>query len=259
MSVDCLAILQARVSSTRLPGKVLMPILGRPMLLRQIERLQRCREFDRLVVATSTNASDTPLAVACRDWGVDCHRGNLDDVLDRFVDAARRYQPKTVVRLTGDCPLADPEVIDGAIKHFRQGGYDYVSNVTPPTFPDGLDVEVMRYSCLEAAHREAGLPSEREHVTPFIRANGSRFRIGCYDNDRDLSHLRWTVDEAADFRFVNAVYEALYPGNPAFTTADILALLDSREGLASLNSGIERNEGLIKSLRKDAVLKDAPQ
>lgn len=252
MKTGCLAILQARVSSTRLPGKVLKPILGEPMLLRQIERLRRCRGFDRLVVATSTDASDDPLAAACEGWDVACHRGSLDDVLDRFVAAARAYQPDIVVRLTGDCPLADPEVIDAVIRYFRQGDYDYASNVDPPTFPDGLDVEVMRYSCLVQAHREATLPSQREHVTPFIRAHAERFRLGCHTAATDLSHLRWSVDEPDDFAFVKAVYEALYPGKPDFTTADVLRLLAGNGHLASINSAIARNEGLKKSLLKDA-------
>lgn len=248
----CLAILQARVSSTRLPGKVLMPVVGEPMLYRQIERLRRCRGFDRLVVATSTDASDDSLASACRTWGVDCHRGSLGDVLDRFVDAARPYRPDSVVRLTGDCPLADPEVIDSVIRYFSEGGYDYASNIDPPTFPDGLDVEVMRFSCLEQAHSEAELPSEREHVTPFVRTNEGRFRIGRYVGGVDLSHLRWTVDEPQDLAFVRAVYERLFPTRPDFTTADVLALLASESGLASMNSSIDRNQGLKKSLSHDA-------
>jgi len=252
MKTDCIAILQARVSSTRLPGKVLKPILGEPMLFRQIERLRRCRGFDGLVVATSTDASDAPLAAACEGWGVACHRGSLEDVLGRFVAAASPYQPDIVVRLTGDCPLADPEVIDAVIRYFRQGDYDYASNIDPPTFPDGLDVEVMRYSCLAQAHREATLPSQREHVTPFIRANAERFRSGCYIADTDLSNLRWSVDEPDDFAFVKAVFEMLYPAKPAFTTADVLRLLAGNGHLASINSAIARNEGLKKSLLKDA-------
>lgn len=248
-----LALLQARVSSTRLPGKVLLPILGEPMLFRQVERLQRCRQIVRLVVATSIDPSDDLIAAECAPRGIDCARSSLDDVLDRFVVAARPFQPQAVVRLTGDCPLADPELIDEVIRFFRAGSYDYVSNSDPPGFPDGLDVEVIRFSCLLQAHREAVLPSHREHVTPFLRAHPDRFRLGNYASAVDRAHLRWTVDEPQDFEFVRQVYEQIYPVNPAFTSGDVLALLANQPELLRINAGIERNEGLKKSLCADAV------
>lgn len=252
MKVATLAILQARTSSSRLPGKVLMPILGKPMLFRQIERLNRCREFDQLVVATSVDPSDDPLAEACRDDGIACFRGSLDDVLGRFVKAARQYNPQVVVRLTGDCPLTDHRVIDNVIRHFLAGNYDYASNCLPPTFPDGLDVEVMRFDCLEQAFAEAVLPSHREHVTPFLRAYPERFKAGNYAADIDCSHLRWTVDEPEDLEFVRQIYERLYPGNPDFSTEDILGLLDREPELRKINAHFSRNEGTKKSLLADA-------
>ena len=221
-TIKTLAILQARVSSSRLPGKVLLPILGEPMLLRQIERLNRCSGLDKLIVATSTDPTDDSLELECEKRGVECFRGSLNDVLDRFIQAANPYDPETVVRLTGDCPLADPALIDEVIKYFYEGNYYYVSNCDPPTFPDGLDVEVMRFSSLEAAHREAVLPSDREHVTPFIRSHPERFRLGNYACDTNRSHLRWTVDEPEDFEFVRSIYEKLYPAKPDFGTDDIL-------------------------------------
>ena len=156
-----LGILQARASSRRLPGKVMKPILGRPMLERQIERLRRARRLDKLVVATSTDPSDDPIAALCRSLAVECFRGSLDDVLDRFYQAARRAAPRAVVRLTGDCPLADPAVIDQLIELHARGGYDYTSNTLTRSYPDGLDAEVTQLHCLEAAWREARLPSER--------------------------------------------------------------------------------------------------
>jgi spore coat polysaccharide biosynthesis protein SpsF (cytidylyltransferase family) len=247
-----LAILQARISSSRLPGKVLLPVLGEPMLFRQIERIRRAGRIDHLVVATSTDRSDDALVEACTARKIPCARGSLDDVLDRFVQCALPYQPDIVVRLTGDCPLADPRLIDAMLQAFAVGDYDYLSNASPPSFPDGLDVEVMRFSSLVVAYREAKLPSEREHVTPFFRAHPERFRLGNYTSEVDRSGLRWTVDEAQDMEFVRSVYELLYPAKPDFSTEDILELLESHPQLQSLNSNLERNAGFKKSLQDDA-------
>lgn len=248
-----LAILQARVSSTRLPGKVLKNILRRPMLARQIERLKRSTAIDLLLVATSDEPSDAPLENLCSEQGISYFRGNLDDVLDRFYNAAKIYAPDHVVRLTGDCPLADPGLIDSVIAYHLDGEFDYSSNALEPTFPDGLDVEIFRFSCLEAAWKEARLSSQREHVTPFIYQQPDRFRIGSYKQADNLSHLRWTVDEPADFDFVARVYEALYPVNPAFTTADVLGLLAGHKELLDMNAGYKRNEGYTTSLLKDVI------
>lgn len=248
-TVGVLAILQARVSSSRLPRKVLKPILGRPMLLHQLDRVRRARTLDALVVATSTDPADDAIAQLCATAGVDCFRGSLDDVLDRFYQAARRYTPQYVVRLTGDCPLADPELIDRVVNVCRTEALDYSG--AEPSFPDGLDVEVMQFSALEEAWKEATRPSDREHVTQFINRQRDRFRVRGVSNDVDLSHLRWTVDEPADLELVTRIYEALYPSNPAFTTKDILDLLARRPELATLNRGITRNEGLARSLAGD--------
>lgn len=246
-----LAILQARVSSTRLPGKVMKPVMGEPMLFRQIERVRRATRIDRLIVATSTDPSDDPIETMCRDKGVACYRGSLDDVLDRFYQTAKGFAPDHVVRLTGDCPLADPRLIDRLISFYLEGDYDYVSSAIEPTFPDGLDAEIFRFSCLERVWKGAALPSQREHVTLSIYQQPELFRIGSYRNEVDLSHLRWTVDEPADFDLVTEIYETLYPANPDFTTEDILELLEKRPLLATMNTCYERNEGLKKSLAED--------
>jgi spore coat polysaccharide biosynthesis protein SpsF len=248
-SPDVLAILQARVSSTRLPRKVLKPILGRPMLLHQLDRVRRARTLDALVVATSTDPGDDAIEELCATAGIACFRGSLEDVLDRFYRAALPYRPQHVVRLTGDCPLADPEVIDRVVNVCRAESLDYAG--AEPSFPDGLDVEVMRFSVLEEAWRQATRPSDREHVTQFINRQPDRFRIRGVANDVDLSHLRWTVDEPEDFELVTRIYEALYPANPAFTTRNILDLLARQPALATLNQGIVRNAGLAKSLEAD--------
>ncbi len=254
--MQVLAVLQARVSSSRLPGKVLLPILGQPMLARQIERLTRCRRFDRLIVATSEDASDDAIEGLCRQLGVISYRGSLDDVLDRFYRAALPYEPDHVVRLTGDCPLVDPALIDALIDFHLEHGYDYSSNCHVPSLPDGLDAEVMRFAALEAAWREARLPSEREHVTPFIRTHPERFRIGLWRHPVDRSRLRWTVDEPEDFEFVSRVYAALYPHDPSFGMQDVLDLLARRPELAAINQGLRRNAGFEKSLEQDSQWKE---
>lgn len=221
-----LAVLQARMSSSRLPGKVLAPVLGQPMIARQIERLRRSARIDRLVVATSVDPSDDPLAAACEAMGVAVHRGDLQDVLGRFAGALEAHpDASVVVRLTGDCPLADWTVIDQLIDHFVAEGADYASN-TPAerTYPHGLDAEVMRRDVLLRACREAADPYEREHVTPFIYRRPDQHRLAFLSRSPSLAHLRWTVDYPGDLAFVRGVYEQLYPARPAFTADDVVAL-----------------------------------
>lgn len=247
------AVLQARMSSSRLPGKVLRPVLGRALLSLQLERIGRSRRIDRLVVATSDRPEDDPIEGLARHDGVACFRGDLDDVLDRVYRAAAPSRPDYVVRLTGDCPLTDPEVVDRVIEFCTQGGYDFVSNALAPTYPDGLDVEIARFSCLEEAWREARLPSEREHVMPFIHRRPERFRIGVLKHPVNLSRLRWTVDEAEDLDLVQRIFEALYPQDPAFAMGDVLALIERDPALATLNAHHARNAGRASSERKDAA------
>lgn len=249
--MNVLGILQARVSSSRLPGKVLRPLLGEPMIARQIERLRRARTLQALVLATSTNAGDDALARWAGAAGVPVHRGPLDDVLDRFVGAARPYAPRHVVRLTGDCPLADPALIDAVVARHLEGGADYTSNTIEPSWPDGLDVEVMTMAALETAAREATARFEREHVTQFIVRRPERFRLQSVRADHDLSALRWTVDERADFELVEAIYTALYPANPAFGTADVLAFLQHNPQWIAHNAQHARNEGLARSIARE--------
>jgi spore coat polysaccharide biosynthesis protein SpsF len=242
-----LGILQARTSSLRLPRKVMLPVAGAPMLARQIERLGRARLIDRLVLATSDRSEDDCVAELAQSAGIASHRGSLDNVLDRFYRAAESYRPHWIVRVTGDCPLADWQVIDDCIRFTIDGGYDYGSNALKPTWPDGLDVEVFTFAALETAWQEADGQLHREHVTPFINRQPQRFRLGSFENSVDLSAFRWTVDEPRDYEFVRRVYDELYPEKPAFTTPDILALLAAQPDLIALNAGIERNEGLRKA------------
>ncbi len=235
-----LAILQARMTSTRLPGKVLMPLAGAPSILRQIERVKRARRIGRIVVATSDDASDDELARVVAEAGVPVHRGPLDDVLARFVGALDAFGPADqVVRLTGDCPLADPAVIDATIDHFLASGADYGSN-TPPrrTFPKGLDVEVMTADVLRAAAARAKTPEEHEHVTWGIHQNPGLYRLTFLSQAAEEGDVRWTVDFPHDYEFTAAVYDGLFSGNPTFTSDDVRAFVRQRPDL--MNYGGER-------------------
>jgi spore coat polysaccharide biosynthesis protein SpsF len=249
-----IAILQARSSSSRLPGKVLLPVHGVPMLSRQIDRIGRAKSLDRIVVATSTAADDDAIEILCGDMNIDCFRGALDDVLDRVDCCAAAFDADHVVRLTGDCPLADPGVIDRVVRAHTDGKSDYTSNVHPPTWPDGLDVEIMRRDVLAIAAAEARLPSEREHVTPFIVTRGDRFALSNVETAPDRSDLRLTVDEPRDFELVARIYEALLPEKPDFDIDDVLALLDGNPQMLGINAGIDRNEGAEHSRRQDAKI-----
>jgi len=236
MSGGILCVLQARMSSTRLPGKVLAPLLEQPLLARQIERLRRARCLDNLCVATSSENDDDPVADCCRGLDVDCYRGSLDDVLDRIYRAALRYQPEHVVRVTGDCPLLDPELLDAVVAQHIVEGNDYTSNAHVRTFPDGLDVEAIRLKALAQAWRSATSPHDREHVTPYLYRDGGEFLCAAHVDGTDRSALRWVVDYPRDLDFVRAVYAALYPSKPDFGRADIHALLAQRPALARINT-----------------------
>lgn len=231
-----LAILQARMSSSRLPGKVLAEVAGAPMILRQIERLKRARRLDRIVVATSTEAGDDVLADTLVEAGVAVFRGALDDVLGRFIGAMDAFGPAaTVVRLTADCPLADPGVIDATVACFERADADYASNTGEPrTFPKGLDVEVFRAAALREAAAETADPYDREHVTPFIYRRPERYALAFHAQPTIEGDIRWTVDRPDDLEFVRAVYDALYPADPAFSSNDVRAFVRSRPDLLTL-------------------------
>ena len=247
-------ILQVRMSSTRLPGKVLKPILGKTMLAHQIERVQGAKRVDKIIIATSEDSSDNAIAQLGESLLVPCFRGNLADVLDRYYQASLAFPSDVIVRLTGDCPLIDPGLIDHVIDTHLKGNNDYTSNCEPASFPDGLDVEVFNVSALKTAWENAVKPSEREHVTPFIRNHPELFSCGSVQHDTDLSNLRWTVDEKEDFMFVEKVYQALYKTNPAFTFKDILHYLEQHPEIAKINQGFIRNEGLLTSEKIDREL-----
>lgn len=236
--VNSVAIfLQARMSSTRLPGKVLMPLAGEPALARQIERVLRSN-CPQLVLLTSEEPSDDPLEQLASDLGVACFRGSLPDVLGRYAGALERYPCEHIVRLTGDCPLADWTVIDRVVAHHLHGGFDYSTNTLVRRDPQGLDVEVVKADCLRAAAMQSQDPYEREHVMPHFYRQPERFRLGSVESPVDRSALRWTLDYPQDYQFIAAVYERLYPLNPAFSTAEVLALLDQEPSLGQINAGL---------------------
>ena len=230
-----LALIQARLTSQRLPGKVLSPVLGVPMLGRQIERVARAR-IDRVVVATSDDPSDDPIEAFAAGLGVACFRGSLGDVLDRMYRAARANHAEHVVRLTGDCPLIHHEVIDTVVSQHLEGGFDFTSNTLHRTYPHGVDCEVMRFAALERAWREATAKPAREHVTTHILSRAEMFRLGSVVRGSDWSGYRWTVDYPEDLELVRTLFERLYGANPDFSIDDIVALYAREPALAAINA-----------------------
>jgi spore coat polysaccharide biosynthesis protein SpsF len=239
-----LGILQARMTSSRLPGKVLEPILGEPLIGRQIERLRRASSLDGLVVATSVDPSDDELASYLDSIDVPVVRGSLDDVLIRFISVIDEYAPDAVVRRTADCPLTSPFVVDRVVGEFARTGADYVSNTLEPTWPDGVDVEVVRASALRWVAANSEDPHEHEHVTLGVYRRPERFRCLNVVGDAELSALRWTVDNADDLAFVREVYAELLPELPSFDVADVLALLERRPSLSRTSADAARNAAL---------------
>ena len=245
-------IVQARMTSTRLPGKVLLPLGGEPMLARLAERLRCVRRADATVIATTTNAADDPIAALCAPLGLACHRGSEHDVLSRYADAARAHGADVVVRVTSDCPLIDPALIDQAIVAHAEGGSDYVSNMLPPTWPYGMAVEVFGADALAQAQAEATQDSEREHVTPFIYWHPERYRLRNLASPVDLSHHRWTVDTPEDLDLVRRLFDALHPVRPHFTLADLLATMDAHPDWLGINQHIAQKPATQTQHRKES-------
>jgi len=246
-----LGILQARCSSFRLPGKVLLEIEGKTMLQLQVERILRSNKLEKLIVATSTATDDDRIESLCKTMGIDCFRGSLDDVLDRFYQAAQSFKADHIVRLTADCPLHDWKVIDGIIDFFQRGEFDFACNTIETTFPDGQDVWIFSFKVLEQTWKNATLLSDREHVCTYMINHPDLFRQGSFLQNEDLSKLRWTVDELNDFDFVAKIYANLYKTNPEFETRDILKLIENKPELAMINDKVTRDEGLKTSLLAD--------
>lgn len=283
--VRVIAVVQARLGSTRLPGKALLDLAGRPMLEHVLARAAAVPGVDRVVLATTVSPEDDALVEVARAADVACVRGSVDDVLDRFRTALVAHPADALVRITGDCPLLDPEVSGRVVSEYRRraGELDYVGNVHPPTYPDGLDTEVIAATALERAWRQAAPGSDREHVTPYIWSRPEEFRLANVGGAADLSAHRWTVDDARDLAFVREVYRRLAPPRPAsalllggatrveadqaptargpapFGMAAVLDLLRACPDLAALNAGTRRNEGYERSRLADLAAARAPR
>ena len=249
------AIIQARMGSTRLPGKILKPLAGKPALWHVVNRLNRSRRLKDLLIATTTNPDDDVVVYFCRENGIECFRGSENDVLDRYYQASKAFGADPVIRITADCPVIDPAIVDEVIEKFFAGDYDVYG--LGGEFPDGLDCECFAFWVLEDAWRCATLPSEREHVGIYPGKHPEKYRKGSYEKFSGLAHHRWTLDEEADLYFLQAVYERLYRPDTMFSTGEILELLRREPELVKINRGITRNEGLLKSLVQDeAYLKE---
>jgi spore coat polysaccharide biosynthesis protein SpsF len=219
----------------------MMPLAGKPLLTRMVERVRAAKTSGTVVVATTTDNQDDVIADLCEKENFLCFRGHPTDLLDRHYKAASQYQPDAVVKIPSDCPLIDLQVIDKVIGYYidNSSKYDYVSNLHPPTYPDGNDVEVMSFAALEKAWRNAKRPLEREHTTPYIWENPEKFRIGNVEweagKDFSMSH-RFTIDYKEDYEFIKSLYDELFPKNPLFGLDELLALLEKRPDILSLNS-----------------------
>ena len=246
------AFLQARTDSSRLPQKVLKPLLGKPMILQEMERIQKSHLLDQLVLLTSDEASDNVLSRAIESAGFMLFRGSKNDVLERFFQCASFLgldKSDLIVRLTGDCPVHDASIIDEQIEAFLKESCDYMTNSIEPVYPDGLDVEIFTFEALEKAYKYATLDSEREHVTPYIRESGF-FKVK--NLQRPPIHPEWrlTVDEFVDFLLIEKIYQHF--GTVDFTFDDLVVYLEENSALLEINGTISRNEGYMKSLEEDS-------
>ena len=238
------AIIQARMGSTRLPGKVMKDILGKPVILWDWDRISLSKLIDEIVVAIPYGKENDVIVDTVKEYNdkIVTTRGSEDDVLDRYYQAAVQTNADVVVRITSDCPLIDPVVIDNVIEQFLDNGCDYCSNSLIRTYPRGLDTEVISFKALETAWNKAKKDYEREHVTPYIIENPDKFKLLNVANDIDLSHLRWTLDTKDDFEFISAVYKRIYPKKQLFLMDDVLELLDKEPELVDINSHIEQKQ-----------------
>jgi len=245
MANQNLVILQARMSSTRLPGKVLAIISGQPMIFWQIQRIKEAKNIDQLIVATSTEQSDDVLVEFLEQNGVLVHRGPIDDVYERFRQVLKRLtNSQTIVRLTADCPFTMPEMIDEMVNKFQSSDIDYLSNALEPTFPDGLDIEIVSRSALIKLGDYPLSVTEKEHVTLGLRNRPSEFKIENFSQDFDLSQLRWTVDYEGDLKFARSIYAEFRGQEATFSYSDLLKILEAKPELKNEVSGSLRNVAL---------------
>jgi len=242
MKKKVVAIIQTRVGSTRLPGKALKNISGKPMLWHVVHRLRYCKLLEQIVVATTTNKKDDAVEKFCRDNKIDFFRGSENNVLDRYYNAAKQYNADIVVRITSDCPLIDPEVVDLAVLELMKNTdkYDVVTNAIERTYPRGLDVEVFSFSVLSRCNKEATNEYHKEHVTPYIYEQSDIFKQHHLCNGENLSHLRWTVDEVSDMDFAREIYKRLFKDNNIFFMRDVIVVLKKEPGLMEINKDVKQ-------------------
>jgi len=238
------------MGSTRLPGKVLKIVDGKnPSLYFTISQLKQCKNIDKIIVATTILKEDDIIENFAKNLGIDVFRGSVEDVLDRYFQCANYFKINTIIRITGDCPLIDPLIVDRGIEIFQSENYDYVTNTFPRTFPDGNETEIFSFNILKKAWENAILPSEREHVTPYFRNQKQNFKIKNFENTIDNSHLRWTVDFPEDLQLVKTLISKI--DSRPIHLEDILHLIKSEPELIEINNDHEPNEGLKRSLEKD--------
>jgi spore coat polysaccharide biosynthesis protein SpsF len=248
------AIIQARMGSSRLPGKVLRDIHGKPMLVWVVERARKAATLSEVAVATTIDQSDDMLEQVCANLGIPCLRGSVYDVLDRYYQAARQCEADVIVRLTADCPLIDPALIDLVVTRFLEEKVDFAANRLPPpyqrTYPIGLDVEVVSLSAVERAWKEAKEKHEREHVLPYLYDTPGRFKILVVDYERNLGKYRWTVDTQPDLRFIQEIF-ALLSDRENFSWLDVLKIVEDNPQLAVINAGISHKSFMDVDERAD--------
>lgn len=246
------AVIQARLGSTRLPGKTMMVIENAPLLGHLVNRIKATTYVNDIIIATTVNKRDDAIVEFAGNNNLKFYRGSEEDVLDRFYNTCVEFSVDTIVRVTPDCPLLDPQVVDLVVSAYIEGNYDYVSNVIIPTFPDGLDTEVFSFQSLKKAWHEAELLSEREHVTAYIVKHPDKFRIFNVKRDgEDISWMRWTVDTQKDFEFIREMFSNISIKEDMFYLEDVLDVLNRKPELLKMNADIMRNEGYLKSLQKD--------
>ncbi|MHC8517591.1 cytidylyltransferase domain-containing protein [Sporosarcina sp. ITBMC105] len=243
-SLKVVAIIQARMDSTRLPGKVLKTVLNKTLLEYQLERVQRSRLIDEIIIATTRDSADEDIVKWCKKNSVGVYRGSEHDVLARYYEAAIEYKADVIVRLTSDCPLIDFEVVDQVIQLYldMRGEIDYASNTLERTFPRGMDTEVFSFSALQKAYANAVSKNEREHVTTFIYKNPHIFKIQGLTYSYNLSKYRWTVDTEEDFELIRQILLNIYPNNPTFVLKDLIELVERNPSWNDINAHIEQKK-----------------
>jgi glutamate-1-semialdehyde aminotransferase/spore coat polysaccharide biosynthesis protein SpsF (cytidylyltransferase family) len=253
------AIIQARMSSTRLPQKILLKVLKKTLLEYTVERANQAKRIKEVIVATTTNPADQPVVNLMKKLGIKFYRGSENNVLDRYYQTAKKFKIQHIARLTSDCPIIDPQVIDQIAKKYFDSQADYCSNTLKETFPDGQDVEIFSFKALSQAWKNAKLSSEKEHVTPYLKKHPKKFKLVNLKHSHNLNNKRWTVDESADFKFIKIVIQNLYPQNPNFSMTDILKFLQKNPRIEKINQSIIRNEGYLKSLMAEKIKKGKSQ